>query len=388
MSNQGRERNGSNGGSAGRALVVSHEASRTGAPKVARAVIEALARVGYDTGVVHRWGGPFEAELNAAAQHHVLEPFRRSRALLRRYRQTRRWAVAIETYAASSVVRREKPDLVWCNSSLASCYIKPCQRAGIPVVLHVHEMATLSAPILARYKLVGTPHSFAGVELVACSTAAADDLAVTTGVDREFIRVLPSPVDTTAIRASGAGIAADPEFVTIAGCGTANATKGVDYFIKISTALAHEPSVNYRFRWIGRCDSLGTQSKGFVDFVGEVDDPIPLLAAADIVLMPSRLDAFPLAVLESMALSKPIIGFDVGGIREQLGDAGIVVEPGDTVSMIEAIHKLAGDPELRTRLGEAAEKRVRMRWDIKGFQTTVAAIASIVTSSKPWVGND
>ena len=127
----------------GRVIVVSHEASRTGAPQVAGDVLRALADIAEETVLIHRWGGPRKADLDAVADRSVFEPFRRSRVILRRFRATRSLAVKLEQFAAQLLLRRYRPELVWCNTTLSACYVKPCRRLGIPVVLHVHELGDL-----------------------------------------------------------------------------------------------------------------------------------------------------------------------------------------------------------------------------------------------------
>lgn len=87
-------------------------------------------------------------------------------------------------------------------------------------------------------------------------------------------------------------------------------------------------------------------------------DPYEELAEWDIFLMPSRTDAFPLAVLEAMAMGLPVVATRVGGIPEQLGDdAGILVEPEDVEGIAAAVLRLARSPELRASLGVEGRRR-------------------------------
>lgn len=52
--------------------------------------------------------------------------------------------------------------------------------------------------------------------------------------------------------------------------------------------------------------------------IGQKENPYPYIAAADYYIQPSRYEAYPLAIGEALALNKPIISTDVGGIREML----------------------------------------------------------------------
>ena len=82
------------------------------------------------------------------------------------------------------------------------------------------------------------------------------------------------------------------------------------------------------------------------------------MESLDVFVMPSFSEGTPNSVVEAMACGKPIIASDVGGIPDMIGsDAGILVSPGDVSALAEAMKLLASDPELRQRMGRAAQKR-------------------------------
>ena len=84
-----------------------------------------------------------------------------------------------------------------------------------------------------------------------------------------------------------------------------------------------------------------------------------LYQLADVCLFPSRVETFPLTVLEAMAKGRAVIATRVGGIAYQLeDDAGILVEPDDSEGLTAAIRTLLEDPERRARMGEAGRARL------------------------------
>lgn len=82
------------------------------------------------------------------------------------------------------------------------------------------------------------------------------------------------------------------------------------------------------------------------------------VAALDIFAFPSVRDNLPLAVIEAMQLGRPVIASDVGDLPWALaGGAGMLVPTGDIAALAAALRRLAGDRELRARLGAAAKAR-------------------------------
>src|SRR5438445_595168 len=80
-------------------------------------------------------------------------------------------------------------------------------------------------------------------------------------------------------------------------------------------------------------------------------------------------DPFPLALLEGMALGRPIVASAVGGIPEMLEDgvSGCLVPPGDAPALAAAIAALLRDPAQRARVGAAARERLATRFSLEGF---------------------
>lgn len=96
-------------------------------------------------------------------------------------------------------------------------------------------------------------------------------------------------------------------------------------------------------------------------FLGFRKDVPDLLLAADFFVLPSRNEGLPLAVLEAMARGLPVVVTPVGGVPEVVRNEehGLIVPVDDPESLAGAIERLARDPALGRRLGEAGHARVR-----------------------------
>lgn len=83
--------------------------------------------------------------------------------------------------------------------------------------------------------------------------------------------------------------------------------------------------------------------------------------SCDIYVQPSLVEPFGIALLEAMSCGKPIVASSVGGMRDTVSHLtnGILVPPGNSERLAEAIRTLVIDPELRRKMGEASEKRAR-----------------------------
>ncbi len=82
------------------------------------------------------------------------------------------------------------------------------------------------------------------------------------------------------------------------------------------------------------------------------------MESLDVFVMPSFTEGTPNSIVEAMACGKPIIASDVGGIPDMIGcESGILVPPGDTSALAQAMLCLAKDKDLRRTMGQAARKR-------------------------------
>jgi glycosyltransferase involved in cell wall biosynthesis len=113
------------------------------------------------------------------------------------------------------------------------------------------------------------------------------------------------------------------------------------------------------------------------------------MAAADIVVVPSivdragNVDGLPNALLEAMAAGRAVIASRVAGIPDVVTDGvdGILVAEKDVAGLAAAMTRLAGEPALRRRLGDAARATVtrRLSWDRAAltFEESYAAAAAL-----------
>jgi glycosyltransferase involved in cell wall biosynthesis len=97
-----------------------------------------------------------------------------------------------------------------------------------------------------------------------------------------------------------------------------------------------------------------------VVFTGWRKDALEVVALMDIMIHPSFSEGFGRAVLEAMALGKPVIASKVGGLRNAIRDGinGYLIDTGDVDALAQRWRKLTVDAELRQKLGQEAKRTV------------------------------
>ncbi len=111
---------------------------------------------------------------------------------------------------------------------------------------------------------------------------------------------------------------------------------------------------------------------GFVEKATQAD----VLAAMDILALPSRTDSFGIVFLDAWANGKPVIGANAGGIPGVVTDGidGLLVPFGDVGALATALRTLLDDPALRARLGAAGQEKVLRQYTWERITTAVRGV--------------
>ena len=192
------------------------------------------------------------------------------------------------------------------------------------------------------------------------------------GVPDGKIAIVPSAVDPRAAEGTGssrlelrAALEAAEGSVVLLALASLVRRKGLDVLLA-ALAKIPEPSV---ILWIAgdgperaalemQAERLGLSAR--VRFLGRREDAAGLLAASDVLVLPSRREGLGVAALEAMAAQKPVVATRVGGLAEAVvdGRTGLLVEPEDADGLAAAIARLVREPETRAKLGAAGPARL------------------------------
>ena len=252
--------------------------------------------------------------------------------------------------------------LIYSNTATNGLFLSALQISDIPVITHVHELqCTLDWNGGDNFLEIRNHSS----HFIACSNSVAEMLTSRYGINPGRITIIPESIYPAEVRDRSQIAGAMPnefahsgnEFVVV-GSGTVHFRKGSDLFIQLAEYCTKrvQPGKSIRFVWIGGLSSefssrmfaedvrkLGLD--GVVQFLGELENPHPYIAAADLFCLPSREDPFPLVMLEAGALGKAVLGFkQSGGAEEYCNNGGGFLVPYlDVAAMGDLILQYADD---------------------------------------------
>lgn len=202
------------------------------------------------------------------------------------------------------------------------------------------------------------------------------------GADPASIRTVYNGVDPAAFPPAGP----EPAELTLSWAGRVDPIKDLETLIR-AFALVRDRRPGVRLRLFGgtprggegyreRCEALAAElgQAGAVTFEGRVEDIRDAYAAGNVVMLSSISEGFPFTLIEAMSCGRATVSTDVGGVREAVGDTGLVVPPRDPAAMAAAALELLDDPDRRRAMGEAARLRVIEQFTLRQTIDTFRSI--------------
>jgi len=249
------------------------------------------------------------------------------------------------------------------------------------VVSTVHNVYEGAWPRMLAYRLTDSLSR----RTVAVSQAAADRFVRLKAIAERRCLVLTNGIDTAEFRPNTERRASSRSAM---GIGQAAAHQGFAWLAtgRISPAKDY-PNLLRAFANVRthRCDALlwiageGVSAElarlkelsaqldlgDSVRWLGLRRDMPALLDAADGFVSASAWEGMPLAVGEAMAMQKPVVATDVGGMRELVGDSGVLVPARDSEALAEAIRStMQRSEEEREQTGRAARERILRHFSV------------------------
>jgi glycosyltransferase involved in cell wall biosynthesis len=257
------------------------------------------------------------------------------------------YTAALGRIVAASIPRSQRPSLMYTEHSL-------WDRTPTPVRLLNRSTIGLDDALV-----VVSPAAHDALP----SALQAKAQVVVHGVDLSSARALVSRRNDVRREVRAELSVQDDEVLAIT-VANLRAEKGYDVLLEAARIVA-ERGLPVRFAAVGRGplkDELETRHSelGLGDnfkFLGPRGDVLRLLAGSDIFVLPSHHEGMPVTLMEATSIGLAIVATKVGGVPGILTDeeSALLVDPGCPDRMADAIARLASQPELRRRLGSAAQ---------------------------------
>ncbi len=255
------------------------------------------------------------------------------------------------------------------------------------IMRHVPTVVTIHHPITVDRKLavqsVRAPwkklkhmrwYSFVGMQkraslkfrrIITVSECAKRDISRDFDIPPARFRVVPNGINLDLFRPLP-GVEREKDRLIVTNSADMP-LKGLHYLLRALAEVARKRPV--RLTVIGTPKKNGVVVKlvrelglrPLITFTGRVSDEelVRQYARAAAAVVPSLYEGFGLPVGEAMACAVPVISTTGGALPEVVGDAGILVPPGDSSALARAVEDLLGDPERAQELGQAGYRRVR-----------------------------
>ncbi len=142
--------------------------------------------------------------------------------------------------------------------------------------------------------------------------------------------------------------------------------------------LEGDPSLSSTLRFVGdgparaalesQVEELGLRDSVYFEGYAPPDTVSEFLQNTAVFCLPSYAEGVPVSLMEAMVHGVPVISTRVGGISELIvdGESGLLISPGDTTQLAEALETLLGDPALRSKMGAAGIEKVSTEFSSAG----------------------
>lgn len=228
--------------------------------------------------------------------------------------------------------------------------------------------------LISRMEMSAIRHAEA---LTAPSRDMAHTIAHHCSIAADSIKPIPNPLDPTRYSLNGRDNSfASTDETIILHVGRLERIKGIGVLAQaIPRVLEDAPAVRFVFigaarseqkasAWADRLQTVGGERVSVLGYLEE-GEMMSWYQRADIAVVPSlNYESFSYTCAQAMAAGLPVVASRIGGIPETVpdGECGMLIPPGDVDALVEALVKLAQEPELRCAMGVAAAERASRRF--------------------------
>ena len=282
------------------------------------------------------------------------------------------------------IIREFAPDIIDAHVPRPTMWAAQAQRLVSPRSAFVYTEHSIQTVYPSWAKWVYRSFLPVTDHVIAISQAGADSFKDRWGWSDERVTRIWNGIGAGRVVPSKRSAVVRESLGAPAGCGVicnvANLTSPKAQEILVRAMAELHPEVPEVRCWIAGSPELEPPTAGMVaaevtsrrlepcvQLLGPRRDVANLINAADVFVLSSRQEGFPITILEAMAAGKPVVATDVGGCAEAVvdGKTGLIVPPEDPHALAEALRRVLTHPEEARRMGEAGRRRVLANFTIE-----------------------
>ncbi len=337
--------------------------------------------------------GSLEESVRAAGVEIIREPY-----LLRKVAPVRDM---LAVRRLTRLFRQRRYDIVHTHTSKAGYVARlAAKRAGVPIIVHTPHGNIFHGyfgPWPTRLFVTLERRAAAWTDRIIELTERGIEecLAEGLGVREQYVSIF-SGIDFTPYEAARAArgktrrvLGVEDDEILVGGVGRLEPIKGFEYFVEAARRVV-PAGRNVRFALAGQ----GSEERGLREraaslgdrfaFLGHRNDVPALMAAFDVLVVPSINEGMGRVILEAAAAGTPSIASDIGGIPEMIDDAktGVLVPPKDADAIASVLLELARAPQRLRTMGDAARARAVPRYSVEEMVARVESLYETLIQEK------
>ena len=300
-------------------------------------------------------GGLWEEELNknGIKHHKILDVESKSPKTL-----------ATNFNTLRKIIKENKIDIIHTHHRMAAFYARLLMYI-FPKVKHIYTAHNIFDNKIKMYK-----YSLKGAKVIAVGEGVSNHLKKDLSVDSSIIyNAIPENNIRTTVREI-----VDHTKIKIGFIGRLSEQKGLAYLIDAIKLIEKENihlfiagDGDLKERLLVQVQALGLDDK--ITFLGYREDTTEIINSCDFMVMPSLYEGLPLTLIEYFQNGKTVVGTTIPGIQEVVVHevSGLLVKPGDALSLSKEIQRLSTDVDLRSKLEEQTHKIYGEKFSYNNF---------------------
>lgn len=287
--------------------------------------------------------------------------------------------------------KKPQYDIVHDNQSL--CYgLLELAEMGIPLIATIHHPITVDreydlahADSITRRLFIRRWYRFLSMQeqvvknlqhIITVSEAAKQRTISDFNASPDVIEVIYNGIDTTQFVPRAEPITIPKQLIATVSSGLS--LKGTKYLLEAFSVINNTDSET-ELHLIGSLDEQALSLARKLNIIDNITTysqisynyMVDLYAQSSVAVVPSLYEGFGLPAGEAMACGVPVVATTGGGLPEVVGDAGMLVSPGDATALADGVLKLLEDDTFRHRLGRQARQRItaEFNWESTASRT-------------------